>query len=64
MADESEIKRELLTAADEIFVTSSTKEIVPVTKLNGNLVGDGSVGTVTKKLHLTLQTFKQNLRRE
>jgi D-alanine transaminase len=36
-------------AADEIWITSSSKEIAPVTKLDGVAVGDGNVGPVWLK---------------
>lgn len=35
--------------ADEVFITSSRKEIVPVVEVDENLVGDERVGEVTKK---------------
>lgn len=37
-----------LDSADEVFITSSFKDIVPISKINDSLVGDGAVGTVTK----------------
>jgi branched-chain amino acid aminotransferase len=39
-----------LLAADEIFLTSTTKRIVPITLLNQLPVGDGTPGQVTKYL--------------
>jgi D-alanine transaminase len=36
--------------ASEAFLTSSTKMVVPVTKINGKKVGNGEVGPMTKKL--------------
>ena len=51
--------------ADEIWVTSSTKEILPVTKLNGKLVGHGDaagkVGPVAQKLHKAYVDFRDAL---
>ena len=35
--------------ADEIWITSSSKEIAPVIKLDGKPVGDGKVGEVWEK---------------
>ncbi|GHE98732.1 D-amino acid aminotransferase [Thalassotalea profundi] len=35
--------------ADEIWISSSSKEIAPVTLLDGNIVGDGKVGEVWQK---------------
>ncbi|MGE4234327.1 MAG: aminotransferase class IV [Bacteriovoracia bacterium] len=39
-----------LTTADEMFMSSATKEIVPITKLNGSLVGKGTPGPITLQL--------------
>ena len=39
-----------LRAAAEVFLTSSLKEIAPVTTLDGAMVGDGKPGPVTKAL--------------
>jgi len=33
-----------LNRADEVWITSSTKEILPVTRLDGEPVGDGQPG--------------------
>ena len=42
---------ENLLNADEMFMSSSTKEIVPITKLNRKNVADGSPGPLTKRCH-------------
>jgi branched-chain amino acid aminotransferase len=47
---EEEISRENLLAADEIFLTSTLKDILAITTLNGNPVGDGKPGPITKDL--------------
>ncbi|HLG25193.1 MAG TPA: aminotransferase class IV [Candidatus Gracilibacteria bacterium] len=39
-----------LTKADEIFLTSTVREIIPVTALNGKKVGKGVPGPVTAKI--------------
>ena len=46
---EKEITVEELKNADEIWLTSSTKEIRPVIELDGEKIGDGVVGPVWKK---------------
>jgi branched-chain amino acid aminotransferase len=40
----------LTESADEAFLTSSIREIVPVTKVDGRPVGSGRVGPVTQRL--------------
>ncbi len=37
--------------ADEVFITSSLREVVPVTAVDGRPVGDGKPGPVTRRLH-------------
>ena len=39
-----------LYIADECFLTGTGAEVIPVTKIDGRVVGDGHVGPVTKKL--------------
>ncbi len=41
-----------LEAADELFITSSLKEVLPAVALDGVPVGDGAPGPATKKLQL------------
>jgi len=40
-----------LRAADEVFVTSTLKEVLPVTRLDGRRVGDGLAGPLTRRLY-------------
>jgi branched-chain amino acid aminotransferase len=40
-----------LKSADEIFLSSSTKELVPVTKVDDTAIGGGKPGEITKQLH-------------
>jgi D-alanine transaminase len=39
-----------MMAAAECFITSTTKHILPITQIDGQKVGNGAVGAVTKKL--------------
>ena len=39
-----------LETADEAFITSTTRELSPVTKIDGRPVGDGKPGPITKSL--------------
>jgi branched-chain amino acid aminotransferase len=40
-----------LLSADECFITNTTMEIMPVTKIDGTVVGTGRPGPITKLLH-------------
>jgi len=44
------VPREALDAAEEIFLTGSVKEVVPIVKVDEGLVGDGRPGAVTRRL--------------
>jgi len=55
-AREESLSTEDLLAADEVFITSSLKEITPVTDVDGHRVGDGRPGLVTRRL---LQAFRE-----
>jgi D-alanine transaminase len=54
-------KAELL-AADEIWISSSMKEIMPVVKLNDRPVGDGQPGPMARKLFGVFQEYKRMLK--
>ncbi len=61
--EQRDISREELLRADEIWITSSTREILPVTRLDGHPVGDGRPGPVWQKLYAIYQDYKDELRR-
>lgn len=39
-----------LRQADEVFLTSSVRTVLPVVRVDGNDVGNGRPGTVTRRL--------------
>lgn len=59
---EKEISLEDLQQADEIWLTSSTKEILSVTQLNGKPVADGTPGPLYQRALALYQEYKQTLR--
>lgn len=60
---ERHITRDEFETADEIWVCSSSREIQPVTRLDGKLVGQGGVpGALFKSLDELLQAYKAGLR--
>jgi branched-subunit amino acid aminotransferase/4-amino-4-deoxychorismate lyase len=54
------IKPEELLNADEVFFTSTLREIQPVIKINGRRIGNGRAGIYTHKLY---DIFKANIYR-
>jgi len=62
LVEEREIKEVELLDADEIWMTSSTREIAPVIRLNGETVGSGKAGEVWKRVVDLYQQYKQLLR--
>lgn len=57
------ISRAELFDADELLLTSSTKEVLPVTQLDGKRVGTGKPGALFTKLHDLYQIFKRDVMR-
>jgi D-alanine transaminase len=50
-------------AADELWLTSSTKEVLAITTLDGKPVGGGRPGPAWARMHAWYQDFKQNVMR-
>lgn len=58
---EQPLALEDLAIADEIWISSSSREISPVTHIDDKIVAKGEVGDVTKKMHRIFQSFKESL---
>jgi D-alanine transaminase len=70
LADEGTVRLEVrpiteaeVRAADEVWLTSSTKEVLAVTTLDGKPVGTGKPGPVFKRMHALFQEHKKKLAR-
>ncbi|MGZ5660443.1 MAG: D-amino acid aminotransferase [Usitatibacter sp.] len=70
LAAEGELRLEIrpiteaeLRGADEIWLSSSTKEVLAVTTLDGKPVGSGKPGPVFRRMHSLYQDFKSRLRK-
>lgn len=50
LVEERKVHREELATADEIFLCGTAAEITPVTNVDGEVIGDGLEGPVTRKL--------------
>jgi D-alanine transaminase len=51
-------------AADELLLTSSTKEVLAITELDGQPVGNGRPGPMFARLHQLYQDFKRDVMRK
>jgi len=56
---EEPIAIEALRAADEAFVTSSTREAMPIRSVDGRPVGDGRPGPVTRKIIAAFRAYAE-----
>lgn len=61
-AVEQRIRLDDLKRASEIWLTSSTREILPVIELDGVPVGDGEPGPLWSRMQAIYQAYKQRLR--
>lgn len=52
-----------LERASEVWMTSSTKEILPILKVDGRVVGTGSPGPVFWRMHALFQEYKNRFRK-
>jgi D-alanine transaminase len=53
------VARDEVFAADEVLISSATKEVVPVTRIDGRPVGNGRPGPIYEKLYAGYQQAKQ-----
>lgn len=58
--NELPVKTDWLRSADEIWLTSSTKEILPITHVDGRPVGNGKPGPMHARLFALYKQYKQD----
>jgi len=58
------ILKEELFGADELLLTSSTREVLAVTTLDGKAIGDGRPGAMFARMYELYQTFKREVMRK
>jgi len=58
-----EVAEAEVRAADEIWVTSSSKEVLAIVSLDGRAIGDGKPGPVFRRMYELYQEFKRKVMR-
>ncbi|KAA3653108.1 MAG: D-amino acid aminotransferase [Proteobacteria bacterium] len=58
-----EVLEEEVRSADELWMTSSTKEVLPITRLDDRPVGKGKPGPMAAQMYEWYQDFKQGVMR-
>ncbi|TVT60370.1 MAG: D-amino acid aminotransferase [Azoarcus sp. PHD] len=58
-----EILEDEVRHADELWMTSSTKEVLPITRLDDKAVGNGRPGPLGKQMYAWYQDFKNTVMR-
>ena len=58
---EESISSHELTHADEVWLTSSSRELVPVIKIDGEPVGDGLVGPLFQRVKSVYQIYRDSV---
>lgn len=56
--EETSLGRKALHGAEEVFLTNTNVQILPVTKVDGTVIGQGRIGPITEKL---IRIFRQTL---
>lgn len=56
---EKEFNLETLMGADEVFITGTTIEVMPIVRVDGRTIGGGTPGPVTGLLHASLKRFME-----
>lgn len=57
---ERQISRHELTHADEIWVSGSIKEILPIIELDGETVGNGKAGKIWQQIATAFENYKKH----
>jgi len=58
---EKQVTTEELLQADEVFITSTTNEVMPIVNVDGKNIKDGSAGEMTLKLNEKLMELVQSV---
>jgi D-alanine transaminase len=60
--EERDVRQTEINAASELMLSSSTKELLSITRLDGRTVGNGRPGPMHARLHALYQDYKRDFR--
>ena len=58
--NESDISQDDLLSSDEVWCSSSTNAVVPITMVDKHQIGSGSVGSISLQMHDITKDFIKN----
>ncbi len=58
---QQDIHIDQLLSADEVWISSSSREISPISQIDDKIIGSGTIGPVANALHSEFQAFKKTL---
>ena len=58
-----EVSEAEVRSAQELWLSSSTREVLAITRLDGRPVGDGRPGPLFRRMHALFQELKAQIRR-
>jgi D-alanine transaminase len=59
--EEADVPVATLYQADEVWITSSTREVMPVTRIDDTTIGDGHPGPMWRRINDLYQSYKAKL---
>lgn len=60
-SEETRLTVDDLLRADECFLTNTTQEVLPVTRVQGTMIGNGRPGEITRRLHASFRACLDRL---
>lgn len=60
--EEAPISEAQLRGADEVWISSSTREVLPITRLDGRPIGDGRPGPLVERMRALYRDYKRAFR--
>ncbi len=58
--EERQVTVNELLQAKEVFLTSRTKRVLPVLKIEDKIIGDGKVGPISRQLHSNFMDLEES----